>query len=76
MTDRWALAGIPLAIFGAYFLLHEHATCPTTGVLLVGAGCIGLGFFLLDSTGFKAFVSTVGSYLPWGAGKGHRDGDA
>src|SRR5690242_316429 len=42
MTDRWALAGIPLAIFGAYFLLHEHATCPTTGVLLVGAGCIGL----------------------------------
>ena len=73
MTDRWALAGIPLAIFGAYFLLRTH-DCPGTGVQVVGGGCIALGFYLLDSTGFKAFVSTIGGYLPWS--KGHKDGDA
>lgn len=65
------LGGI-LAIFGAAFLWRAHPNY-TTPILIAGIGCIALGFYLMDSTDFKAFVGTIGGYLPWGHGR--KDGE-
>lgn len=68
MTNKWGIAGLLFAAFGCFLVYREHDHL-TTGVLVFAGLCVALGFYLMDSTDFKAFLSTIGTYLPWGKGR-------